>query len=51
MRKHNQIHTLGARHYKAYFDFLENWRILSVLYGLKNTVIHAAYNQGQLTIE
>jgi len=22
MRKHNQIHTLGAPHYKTYFRFL-----------------------------
>jgi len=38
MGKHNQIHTLGALHYKAQFDFWENYRILSAPYGLKNTV-------------
>jgi len=25
MRKHNQIHTLGAPHYKAHFRFVRKW--------------------------
>jgi len=39
MRKHNQIHTLGAPHYKEHFDFWESWRILSVPHGPKNLVV------------
>jgi len=26
MRKHNEIHTLGAPHYKAHFRFLRKWK-------------------------
>jgi len=38
MRKHNQIHTLGAPHYKAYFRFLRKlkdfkWSLWSEKYG------------------
>jgi len=36
MRKYNQIHTLGAPHYKAHFQFLKKLKDLSAPYGLKN---------------
>ena len=40
MRKHNQIHTLGALHYKVHFRFLSKlkdfkWALWSEKYGKK----------------
>ena len=41
MRKHNQIHTLSAPHYKAYFQFLRKLKEFKcVLWSEKNTVFN-----------
>jgi len=41
MKKHNQIHTLFAPHYKAHFRFLRKWKDFteSAPYGTKTTLI------------
>ena len=39
MRKHNQIHTLGAPHYKAHFRFLRKLKDFKWTLGPKNTVV------------
>jgi len=38
MRKHNQIHTLGAPHYKAHFQFLRKLKDFKCTLWSKNTV-------------
>jgi len=39
VRKHNQIHTLGALHYKMHLRVLRKLKDLSMPYGLKITVL------------
>ena len=39
MRKHNQVHTLGAPHYKAHFRLLRKLKDFKCALGPKNTVV------------
>jgi len=39
MRKHNQVHTLGAPHYKAHFRFLRKLKDFKCLLSSEKTVV------------